>query len=79
MDSAAVPAMDKVGDAAWFRRFTTILAVFIVLCFALNAVLGRAAYSYTLFWPHAHALVMVSWLDTQSHSSQQNMSKAVKN
>ncbi|WP_310532791.1 adenylate cyclase [Novosphingobium sp.] len=62
MDSAAVPAMDKVGDAAWFRRFTTILAVFIVACFALNAVLGRAAYSYTLFWPHAHALVMISWL-----------------
>lgn len=62
MDAAVAPAMDKVGDAAWFRRFTTILTVFIIACFALNALLGRAAYSYTLLWPHVHGLVMVSWL-----------------
>ncbi len=62
MDSAAVRVMDKVGDAAWFRRFSTVLAVFIIACFALNAVLGRASYSFGLIWPHVHGLVMVSWL-----------------
>ncbi len=62
MDAALAPAMDKVGDAAWFRRFTTVLAVFIIACFALHALLGRTAYSYTLVWPHLHGLVMVSWL-----------------
>lgn len=60
--SAMDPAVNKVGDAAWFRRFTTILAVFIVIGFAQNALLGRAAYSFGLIWPHVHGAVMISWL-----------------
>jgi hypothetical protein len=51
-----------VGDAALFRRFSTILAVFIVIAFAQNALLGRADYSLTLIWPHVHGLVMIAWL-----------------
>lgn len=62
MEATVAPGVSQVNDAAWFRRFTTILAVFIVFGFAQNALLGRAAYSYALFWPHVHGLVMISWL-----------------
>ncbi len=58
-------ALDRsrlIGDAAFFRRYSTLLAVFIVIGFAQHALLGRAEYAYVLIWPHVHGFVMIAWL-----------------
>jgi len=62
MATTAGPAAGQSADSAYFARFATILSLFIIAAFMLNAVLGRAAYSYSLVWPHVHAVVMVAWL-----------------
>ncbi|MFM5932446.1 MAG: adenylate cyclase [Novosphingobium sp.] len=62
MTEATVPGAQTLDDAAFFRKITTVLVVVIVLGFAQNALLGRAAYAYSLIWPHVHGAVMLAWL-----------------
>lgn len=50
------------ADSRFFARFAMLLSALIVFAFALNAVLGRAAYTAGLVWPHVHAALMIAWL-----------------
>lgn len=49
-------------DSRFFARFVLLLAALIVFAFGLHAVLGRAAYTAGLVWPHVHAGLMLAWL-----------------
>ncbi|QOL25226.1 adenylate cyclase [Thalassotalea sp. LPB0316] len=49
-------------DQLFFYRFSIVLSVFIIACFALHALRGIADYTNAPLWLHLHGIVSVSWL-----------------